>query len=176
MKSCETILEHQKTYRLIYTKNLRWLTILWILLTVCYTVIVTVSFFQPYWLSSGPKSPKIATLGLYQVCTYRNLEYNQFEGREIVEKCIGDLPSVLKIQNSSSPLLIDQYFSVYNQVAVISLGVAALAALVSLFSVLLFFMCQARLVFGLCFCLQMISCKFTMLFVILYREKFIKFI
>uniref|UniRef100_A0ACB8F538 LHFPL tetraspan sub member 5 protein n=1 Tax=Sphaerodactylus townsendi TaxID=933632 RepID=A0ACB8F538_9SAUR len=60
--------EAAKIYHTNYVRNARAMGILWALFTVCFAVMMMVTFIQPYWIGDSIDTPQAGYFGLYSYC------------------------------------------------------------------------------------------------------------
>ncbi|KAF7253714.1 LHFPL tetraspan subfamily member 5 protein [Varanus komodoensis] len=60
--------EAAKIYHTNYVRNARAMGVLWALFTLCFAVILMVTFIQPYWIGDSIDTPQAGYFGLYSYC------------------------------------------------------------------------------------------------------------
>jgi hypothetical protein len=63
-------------YYIFYLKNSRVLGLIWLVLTICFAIILIVVFLAPNWISQGTDSPNSGYFGLYSFCVYNRFSAN----------------------------------------------------------------------------------------------------
>ncbi|KYO33093.1 tetraspan membrane protein of hair cell stereocilia [Alligator mississippiensis] len=60
--------EAAKIYHTNYVRNARAMGVLWMLFTLCFSIIMMVTFIQPYWIGDSIDTPQAGYFGLFSYC------------------------------------------------------------------------------------------------------------
>ncbi|KAK2182123.1 hypothetical protein NP493_366g02091 [Ridgeia piscesae] len=129
--------ETSRVYYTNYVRNSRAVGVMWAIFTICFAIFNIVVFLQPQWIGDTDDSPAAGYFGLYEYCTLTESGQNL--------DCHGRF---------------DQYSSVLSlpfYVAAIFIGVSALAVLICICCMLLFFFMKSAVVYLICGWIQVIS-------------------
>lgn len=129
--------ESSQIYATTYVRNSKAIGVLWAIFTICYAIIGVVSFITPEWIGNV-EGELPAKFGLWTACY----------AEEAGEHCRGRVEEFYKIEN------------IFFLAATVCVGVAAIAALLSICAMLLFFFCHSTTVYRVCAWLQLVSGKF----------------
>ena len=129
--------ETSRVYYTNYVRNSRAVGVMWGIFTICFAIFNIVVFLQPQWIGDTDDSPAAGYFGLYEYCSLTESGQNlDCQGR------------------------FDQYSSVLSlpfYVAAIFIGVSALAVLICICCMLLFFFMKSAVVYLICGWIQVIS-------------------
>lgn len=125
-----------------YVRNSKAVGVLWGIFTICYAIIILVSFVTPEWIGDTSQSENPGRFGLWTRCSLKS-------GIDIagvgVEECRGSLTDLAAIPETAF------------KVATILVAVSVLVALVTIPAMLLFFFFTSTKVFYICGWLQLLS-------------------
>ncbi|KAF5280284.1 hypothetical protein FQR65_LT03093 [Abscondita terminalis] len=126
--------DSSQIYATSYARNSKAIGVLWAIFTVCYAIIVVVSFITPEWIGNteGDVPGKI---GLWSSC-YLD---------ETGEKCKGRIEEFINIENIAF------------LIATVFIGLAVITALLTICGMLLFFFCHSTTVYHICAWVQLFS-------------------
>jgi len=125
--------DSSQIYATNYVRNSKAIGVLWAVFTICYAIIIVVSFITPEWIGNieGENPGKF---GLWTVC---NAEENG--------DCKGRLEDIMNMSNRAF------------QATTVLVGVAVVTALLAICAMTLFFFCHSTTVFHVCGWMQLIS-------------------
>lgn len=126
--------DSSQIYAASYARNSKAIGVLWAIFTVCYAIIVVVSFITPEWIGNveGEFPGKI---GLWSSC------YVEESG----EICKGRIEEFFTISNTAF------------LIATIFIGLAVFAALLTICAMILFLFCHSTTVYHICAWLELLS-------------------
>ncbi len=129
-------------FYVFYLKNSRVLGLLWLVLTICFTICLIVVFGASNWISQGIDSPNSGYFGLYQFCVY-----NRFLGSY---KCTGSWTDFSTLP-SDLPAL---------KAACFLVGFACVISLLTIFLALLGIFIKVERLFHICAWIQFLCCNY----------------
>ncbi|KAL7985229.1 hypothetical protein Chor_003799 [Crotalus horridus] len=131
--------EAAKIYHTNYVRNARAMGVLWALFTLCFAVIMVVTFIQPYWIGDSIDTPQAGYFGLYSYCIG-----NALTGELI---CKG------------SPLDFGTIPSSAFKTAMFFVGISTFLIIGCILCFSLFFFCNAATVYKVCAWMQLAACE-----------------
>ncbi|POI30787.1 hypothetical protein CIB84_005460 [Bambusicola thoracicus] len=60
--------EAARIYHTNYVRNARAMGVLWALFTLCFSILMVVTFIQPYWIGDSIDTPQAGYFGLFSYC------------------------------------------------------------------------------------------------------------
>jgi hypothetical protein len=124
----------------------RYLSIIWIIFTFSFTLILIVSFFSPNWIGDTNISTNRGYFGLYSFCI-RNRLANMYN-------CTGSWSDYSSLANEAS----------YFKATSFLIGVSCVISLMSVLLIILCVLVKCERVFHLCAWLQCICSKLLLIF------------
>lgn len=131
--------EAAKIYHTNYVRNARAMGVLWALFTLCFAVIMVVTFIQPYWIGDSIDTPQAGYFGLYSYCIGNALT------SELI--CKG------------SPLDFGTIPSSAFKTAMFFVGISTFLIIGCILCFSLFFFCNAATVYKVCAWMQLAACE-----------------
>ncbi|KAF8771943.1 LHFPL tetraspan subfamily member 3 protein like [Argiope bruennichi] len=125
-------------YHANYMRNSKAIGVLWGVFTICFAIINAVVFIQPQWIGDTPESRGTGYFGLWQSCR-QSIQ----DGQELV--CHGRLDDFASIPSPAFKM------------ATIFIGLSAVAIVLCILCMFLFFVCHSSTVFHICGWLQVLS-------------------
>ncbi|XP_070499332.1 LHFPL tetraspan subfamily member 5 protein [Chironomus tepperi] len=126
--------EASQIYATNYIRNSKAIAVLWAIFTICYSIIVIVSFVTPDWIGDL-ESETGGRIGLWKIC----------ERNEMSDVCIGKLEDILEMPSMSF------------QIATIFAGIAVATSLLTILCLVLMIFLKSTTVFHLCGWMQILS-------------------
>ncbi|XP_060526303.1 LHFPL tetraspan subfamily member 5 protein [Cylas formicarius] len=126
--------DSSQIYATNYVRNSKAIGVLWGVFTICYNIIVVVSFVTSEWIGNA-KGQNPGKFGLWSMCV----------AEESSEICKGRLENFLNLSNPAF------------QTSAILIALAALFAFIVTFAMILFFFCRSTRVFKICAWVQLFS-------------------
>ncbi|XP_034977155.2 LHFPL tetraspan subfamily member 5 protein isoform X1 [Zootoca vivipara] len=142
--------EAAKIYHTNYVRNARAMGVLWALFTLCFAVIMVVTFIQPYWIGDSIDTPQAGYFGLFSYCIG-----NALTGELI---CKG------------SPMDFGTIPSSAFKTAMFFVGISTFLIIGCIFCFSLFFFCNAATVFKVCAWMQLAACAGLAIGCLLYPD------
>uniref|UniRef100_A0A670YIW0 LHFPL tetraspan subfamily member 5 n=1 Tax=Pseudonaja textilis TaxID=8673 RepID=A0A670YIW0_PSETE len=142
--------EAAKIYHTNYVRNARAMGVLWALFTLCFAVIMVVTFIQPYWIGDSIDTPQAGYFGLYSYCIG-----NALTGELI---CKG------------SPLDFGTIPSSAFKTAMFFVGISTFLIIGCILCFSLFFFCNAATVYKVCAWMQLAACAGLSIGCLLYPD------
>jgi len=121
-------------YATNYIRNSKAIAVLWAIFTICYSIIVVVSFVTPEWVGDL-ESETGGRIGLWKVC----------ERNEMSDNCVGKLEDMLELPSMSF------------QVATIFAAVAVATSLLTIMCLIFMIFLKSTTVFHICGWMQILS-------------------
>ncbi|XP_066249454.1 LHFPL tetraspan subfamily member 3 protein [Euwallacea similis] len=126
--------DSSQIYATNYVRNSKAIGVLWAIFTICYAIILVVSFITPEWIGNvNGENP--GKFGLWTMCF----------AEETGEVCRGRLDDVINMQNRAF------------QGATALVGLAVVTAILAIGVMIFFFFCHSTTVFHVCGWMQLIS-------------------
>lgn len=127
--------EAARIYHTNYVRNARAMGVLWALFTLCFSILMVVTFIQPYWIGDSIDTPQAGYFGLFSYCIG-----NALTGELI---CKG------------SPLDFGTIPSSAFKTAMFFVGVSTFLIIGTILCFSLFFFCNAATVYKVCAWMQL---------------------
>lgn len=127
--------EAARIYHTNYVRNARAMGVLWALFTLCFSILMVVTFIQPYWIGDSIDTPQAGYFGLFSYCIG-----NALTGELI---CKG------------SPLDFGTIPSSAFKTAMFFVGISTFLIIGSILCFSLFFFCNAATVYKVCAWMQL---------------------
>ena len=127
--------EAARIYHTNYVRNARAMGVLWALFTLCFSILMVVTFIQPYWIGDSIDTPQAGYFGLFSYCIC-----NALTGELI---CKG------------SPLDFGTIPSSAFKTAMFFVGISTFLIIGSILCFSLFFFCNAATVYKVCAWMQL---------------------
>lgn len=127
--------EAARIYHTNYVRNARAMGVLWALFTLCFSILMVVTFVQPYWIGDSIDTPQAGYFGLFSYCIG-----NALTGELI---CKG------------SPLDFGTIPSSAFKTAMFFVGVSTFLIIGTILCFSLFFFCNAATVYKVCAWMQL---------------------
>uniref|UniRef100_A0A8B9V5G4 Tetraspan membrane protein of hair cell stereocilia n=1 Tax=Anas zonorhyncha TaxID=75864 RepID=A0A8B9V5G4_9AVES len=127
--------EAARIYHTNYVRNARAMGVLWALFTLCFAILMVVTFIQPYWIGDSIDTPQAGYFGLFSYCIG-----NALTGELI---CKG------------SPLDFGTIPSSAFKTAMFFVGISTFLIIGSILCFSLFFFCNAATVYKVCAWMQL---------------------
>lgn len=127
--------EAARIYHTNYVRNARAMGVLWALFTLCFSILMVVTFIQPYWIGDSIDTPQAGYFGLFSYCIG-----NALTGELI---CKG------------SPLDFGTIPSSAFKTAMFFIGISTFLIIGSILCFSLFFFCNAATVYKVCAWMQL---------------------
>lgn len=126
--------DSSQIYATNYVRNSKAIGVLWAIFTICYAIILVVSFITPEWIGNvdGENPGKF---GLWSVCY----------AKENGESCTGRLDGIMDMPNRAF------------QASTALVGLGVVAAILAICAMILFFFCHSTTVFYVCAWMQLVS-------------------
>lgn len=124
--------DSSQIYATTYVRNSKAIGVLWAIFTICYAIIAVVSYVTPEWIGNVDGEHP-AKFGLWSTCHAED------------EQCVGKFQEFYKMKNL--------HFLIAN----VSVAVAVVTALLTIFCMIFFFFCHSTTVYHVCGWLQLIS-------------------
>ncbi|XP_039570640.1 uncharacterized protein LOC120504838 [Passer montanus] len=127
--------EAARIYHTNYVRNARAMGVLWALFTLCFSILMVVTFIQPYWIGDSIDTPQAGYFGLFSYCIG-----NALTGELI---CKG------------SPLDFGTIPSSAFKTAMFFVGISTFLIIGTILCFSLFFFCNAATVYKVCAWMQL---------------------
>lgn len=127
--------EAARIYHTNYVRNARAMGVLWALFTLCFSILMVVTFIQPYWIGDSIDTPQAGYFGLFSYCIG-----NALTGELI---CKGSPLDFATIPSSAF------------KTAMFFVGISTFLIIGSILCFSLFFFCNAATVYKVCAWMQL---------------------
>lgn len=138
--------ESSHVYVTNYVRNFKAVGVLWGIFTICYAIIIIVSFVTPEWIGDTSTSENPGRFGLWTRCFYRGSSELNGIG---VEECVGQLDDFGSI------------VTVGFKAATILVAISVVVALLTICAMILLFFFPSTKVFLICGWMQLMSGEFA---------------
>lgn len=128
--------ERSHYYSTKYMRSSKAVSVLWGVLTLCYTILTAVVFMQDQWIGDTENSKAPGNFGIWRWCTESQ------DGREICRGRLDDFGTIL------SPAF---------RAATVFTGLATVISILCIVAFVLFFMCRTSDAFKICGTMQFLS-------------------
>ncbi|XP_040472620.1 LHFPL tetraspan subfamily member 5 protein isoform X1 [Falco naumanni] len=142
--------EAARIYHTNYVRNARAMGVLWALFTLCFSILMVVTFIQPYWIGDSIDTPQAGYFGLFSYCIG-----NALTGELI---CKG------------SPLDFGTIPSSAFKTAMFFVGVSTFLIIGTILCFSLFFFCNAATVYKVCAWMQLAAATGLMIGCLIYPD------
>ncbi|KAI6072832.1 Tetraspan membrane protein of hair cell stereocilia [Aix galericulata] len=142
--------EAARIYHTNYVRNARAMGVLWALFTLCFAILMVVTFIQPYWIGDSIDTPQAGYFGLFSYCIG-----NALTGELI---CKG------------SPLDFGTIPSSAFKTAMFFVGISTFLIIGSILCFSLFFFCNAATVYKVCAWMQLAAATGLMIGCLIYPD------
>ncbi|NXD65610.1 LHPL5 protein, partial [Eolophus roseicapillus] len=142
--------EAARIYHTNYVRNARAMGLLWALFTLCFSILMVVTFIQPYWIGDSIDTPQAGYFGLFSYCIG-----NALTGELI---CKG------------SPLDFGTIPSSAFKTAMFFVGISTFLIIGSILCFSLFFFCNAATVYKVCAWMQLAAATGLMIGCLIYPD------
>ncbi|XP_049689081.1 LHFPL tetraspan subfamily member 5 protein [Accipiter gentilis] len=142
--------EAARIYHTNYVRNARAMGVLWALFTLCFSILMVVTFIQPYWIGDSIDTPQAGYFGLFSYCIG-----NALTGELI---CKG------------SPLDFGTIPSSAFKTAMFFVGISTFLIIGSILCFSLFFFCNAATVYKVCAWMQLAAATGLMIGCLIYPD------
>ncbi|OPJ88840.1 tetraspan membrane protein of hair cell stereocilia [Patagioenas fasciata monilis] len=142
--------EAARIYHTNYVRNARAMGVLWALFTLCFSILMVVTFIQPYWIGDSIDTPQAGYFGLFSYCIG-----NVLTGELI---CKG------------SPLDFGTIPSSAFKTAMFFIGISTFLIIGSILCFSLFFFCNAATVYKVCAWMQLAAATGLMIGCLIYPD------
>ncbi|CAM2107431.1 unnamed protein product [Caretta caretta] len=142
--------EAARIYHTNYVRNARAMGVLWALFTLCFAIVMVVSFIQPYWIGDSIDTPQAGYFGLFSYCIG-----NALTGELI---CKG------------SPLDFGTIPSSAFKTAMFFVGISTFLIIGCILCFSLFFFCNSATVYNICAWMQLAAAGGLMIGCLIYPD------
>ncbi|NXR38707.1 LHPL5 protein, partial [Zosterops hypoxanthus] len=142
--------EAARIYHTNYVRNARAMGVLWALFTLCFSILMVVTFIQPYWIGDSIDTPQAGYFGLFSYCIG-----NALTGELI---CKG------------SPLDFGTIPSSAFKTAMFFVGISTFLIIGTILCFSLFFFCNAATVYKVCAWMQLAAATGLMIGCLIYPD------
>lgn len=130
--------DSSQIYATTYVRNSKAIGVLWAIFTICYAIIVVVTYVTPEWIGNV-EGERPAKFGLWLTC-YADDD----------QQCVGKFHEFYKTKN------------LHFLIASVCVGISVITAVLTIVTMFFFFFCDSTNVYHVCGWLQLVSgkCKF----------------